>query len=216
MLELLRKQIPGEEFDYQMLLEALKDYARPRDKITRLLRRKEIVRVKKGLYIFGESLSRRPFSREVLANMIYGPSYVSLDYALAYHGLIPERVEAVTSVTTKRSRRFATPIGLFIYRGIPSEVYPIGVDRVEIEGGRSFLIARPEKALADKVQADRGTGIRTQAEINEYLVKHLRIDESTLSGLNADLIAQIAQGYRSRRVALLESILRRQRRSAHA
>jgi hypothetical protein len=63
-----------------------------------LLRRKDIIRVKKGLYIFGETYARRPFSREVLANVIYGPSYVSLDYALHYHGLIPERVEAVISI----------------------------------------------------------------------------------------------------------------------
>ncbi|MGD0626568.1 MAG: hypothetical protein ABSB32_17880 [Thermodesulfobacteriota bacterium] len=63
-----------------------------------MLRRKDIIRVKKGLYIFGETYARRPFSREVLANVIYGPSYVSLDYALHYHGLIPERVEAVISI----------------------------------------------------------------------------------------------------------------------
>ncbi len=216
MMEALRKLIPGEEFDYQMLLDALKDYARPRDKITGLLRRNDIVRIKKGLYIFGEAYARRPFSREIMANMIYGPSYISLDYALSYHGFIPERVEAVTSVTTKRSRRFATPLGLFIYHGIPPEAYPIGVDRVEIEGGRAFLIARPEKALADKIQADRGTGIRTQAEIQEYLIKHLRIDESALTGLDVDLIERIALGYGSRKLTLLHSVIRRRKRGANA
>jgi predicted transcriptional regulator of viral defense system len=114
MIEELRKKVAGEEFDYQVLMDVLRDYEHPRDKITAMLRQGVIIRVKKGIYVFGEKYSRGPFSREVLANMIYGPSYVSLDYALHYHGLIPERVEAVTSVTSGRGRRFSTPVGLFI------------------------------------------------------------------------------------------------------
>jgi len=133
MIEELRARIAGEEFDYQALLDGLREYARPRDKITDLLRREAIIRVKKGIYVFGGRYSRRPFSREVLANMIFGPSYLSLDYALYYHGLIPERVEALTSVTCSRSRRFLTPVGLFIYRRIPMKAYQIGIDQVAIK-----------------------------------------------------------------------------------
>src|SRR5680860_1304511 len=80
----LRAQIEGEEFDYLALLRSLQDYAYPRDKITTMLRRGDIVRVKKGIYVFGDAHARRPYSREILANMIYGPSYVSLDSALQY------------------------------------------------------------------------------------------------------------------------------------
>src|SRR5512136_3222497 len=105
MIEDLRARIDGEEFDYQTLLDSLKQYERPRDKITSLLRRGAIIRVKKGIYVFGPKHARRPFSREILANMIYGPSCISLDFALQYHGLIPERVESLTSVTTGRGRR---------------------------------------------------------------------------------------------------------------
>lgn len=123
IIEELRRKIGGEEFDYQALLDSLKTYEWPRDKITSLLRQGIIIRVKKGIYIFGRKYARRPFSREILANMIYGPSYVSLDYALHYHGLIPERVEAVTSITCGRGRRFSTPIGLFIYRMVPMRAY---------------------------------------------------------------------------------------------
>ena len=92
----LREQIGREEFDYPALMGALSQYANPRDKVTSLLRRGTIVRVKKGLYVFGEAYRRRPYSRELLANLIYGPSFVSLDYALAFHGLISERVEVIT------------------------------------------------------------------------------------------------------------------------
>jgi hypothetical protein len=207
MVEELRRKISGEEFDYQALLDGLREYNRPRDKITSLLRQGAVVRVKKGIYVFGERYKRRPFSREVLANMICGPSYISLDYALHYYGLIPERVEAVTSVTVSRGRRFSTPVGLFIYRGVPMNAYRIGIDQVEIESGRSFLIATPEKALADKIQDDRGTAIRTQTEMRTYLLDSLRIDPDGLRGLNTETISLIADQYRSRKLRLLSSLL---------
>jgi predicted transcriptional regulator of viral defense system len=82
------QSILREEFDYQILQDALADYSRPRDKIRNLIKKKEIIRVKKGLYVLGDGHRKRPYSRELLANLIYGPSYVSLEYALSYHGLI--------------------------------------------------------------------------------------------------------------------------------
>ena len=212
MIEELRKKVAGEEFDYQVLMDVLRGYEHPRDKITALLRQGIIIRVKKGIYIFGEKYSRGPFSREVLANMIYGPSYVSLDYALHYYGLIPERVEAVTSVTCGRGRRFSTPVGLFIYRMIHLRAYQVGIDQVEIEGDRPFLIATPEKALADKIHDDRGTGIRTQEEMKDYLLKNLRVDPESLAKLDADVFALIADRYRSKKIRLLSDVARRFRK----
>jgi predicted transcriptional regulator of viral defense system len=212
MIEDLRKKVAGEEFDYQVLIDVLRGYEHPRDKITALLRQGVIIRVKKGIYVFGEKYSRGPFSREVLANMIYGPSYVSLDYALHYYGLIPERVEAVTSVTSGRGRRFSTPVGLFIYRMIPLRAYQIGIDQVQIEGGRRFLIATPEKTLADKIHDDRGTGIRTQEGMKDYLLKNLRVDPGSLAKLDADDLALIASRYRSKKIRLLSDVARRFRR----
>jgi len=82
MIQSIRKKIPHEEFDYQTLLECLKKYSRPRDKITDLLKTGDIIRIKKGLYLFGDEYRLRPYSREILSNLIYGPSYISLDYAL--------------------------------------------------------------------------------------------------------------------------------------
>lgn len=212
MIEELRKKVAGEEFDYQVLMDVLRDYEHPRDKITAMLRQGVIIRVKKGIYVFGEKYSRGPFSREVLANMIYGPSYVSLDYALHYYGLIPERVEAVTSVTSGRGRRFSTPVGLFIYRMIPLRAYQICIDQVQIEGGRPFLIATPEKALADKIHDDRGTGVRTQEEMKDYLLKNLRVDPESLAKLDADVFAFIANRYRSKKIRLLSDVARRFRK----
>ncbi|ADI84194.1 type IV toxin-antitoxin system AbiEi family antitoxin domain-containing protein [Geobacter sulfurreducens] len=209
---LLLKSIPYEEFDYQTLLDAVRGYARPRMKISAMLAKGDIIRVKKGLYILGEPLRRRPFCRELLANLVYGPSYISLEYALHYHGLTPERVEAVTSVTCGRSRTFATPVGTFSYRMIPLEAFRTGMDRVELDDGRSFLVAIPEKALADRIVADRGAGISTQKELHEYLLSSLRIDPGGLRELDPVRVAEIARAYRSRRVKLLADLISRLRR----
>ena len=209
MNEDLRQAIPFEEFDYQALMGALTDYARPRDKVTDLLAKDVIVRIKKGLYIFGEKWRRKPYSREILANLLYGPSCVSLDYALHYHGLIPERVESVTSVTTKRGARFSTPVGLFLYSTLPDAAFAIGLCRVELEGGRAFLIAAPEKALADKLRQERGLGMRSQKECLAYLVEDLRIEEAVLGDLNSELLDELSKSYGSQRVSQLAGLVRR-------
>ena len=212
MMGAIRRQIPYEEFDYQTLMGGLKDYVRPRDKISDLIRKGTIIRVKKGLYVFGDEYRQRPYSREILANLSYGPSYISLDYALQHYGLIPERVEAVTSVTTGRSRKFSTPVGLFTYRMIPLDAFRVGMDRVEIGDGRGFLMATPDKAIADKLYVDRGNGIQTQKELRSYLEEDLRIDPSDLRKLRPEVLDAIAQRYRSRRVRLLSALVRRMQR----
>lgn len=214
MSELLLDRIPHEEFDYQTLLDALRGYARPRMKISSLLAKGAIIRVKKGLYILGDSRRRRPFCRELLANLIYGPSYVSLDYALHYHGLIPERVETITSVTCGRSRSFVTPVGTFSYRMIPLEAFRTGMDRVEVDVDRSFLLAIPEKALADRIVAERGAGITTQRGLHDYLVAGLRIEPVVLRKLDPLRLEEIAGHYRSRRVQLLADLVRRLRKNS--
>jgi hypothetical protein len=139
--------------------------------------------------------------------MIYGPSCISLDFALHYHGLIPERVEAVTSVTSGRGRRFTTPVGLFIYRQVPPRVFPIGIDQVQLESGASFLIALPEKALADKIQDDRGTGIRSQDEMRRYLTQNLRIDAESLEKLRTETLSILAERHGSRKLRLLNKVV---------
>ncbi len=214
IISTLRKTIPWEEFDYQALLQVLKNYAHPRDKITDLLAKGIIVRVKKGLYVFGDAYRTRPYSREILANLIYGPSCVSLEYALHYHGLTPEGSAALTSVTTKRGREFQTPVGLFLYRTIPEAGFHVGLQRIELKDGRAFLLAGPEKALADKFRSDRSLQIRSRRGCLEYLLESLRIAPEDLNRLDIDLLGRLAAAYHSPRVQrLVDSIgyLRKER-----
>jgi hypothetical protein len=197
-MESIRKNIENEEFDYQTLLHSLSQYSRPRDKISGLLRNGVIIRVKKGIYIFGEDYRRRPFSREVLH----------------YFGLIPERVEAVTSVTTGRSRKYSTPVGLFTYRMIPLSAFRFGMNRVELDDGRSFLIATPEKALADKIRDDRGNGIQTRGRLLDYLENNLRVDPAALLSMDTGYLEAIALRYGSRKLRLLSDLVRHLKRSS--
>jgi hypothetical protein len=207
----VRERIAAEIFDYQTLIDALQGLAYPRNKINDLLKQRIIIRVKKGLYVFGDKYRRHPYSKELLANLVHGPSYVSLDYALAYHGLIPERVAALTSVTPNRTRRFSTPVGLFLYRQIPAPAYEEGVARVEGEHGQAFLIASPEKALADKVVSVRGAAIVSGAEMGRFLEEDLRIDAGAARALSAETFDDYAERYRSRRLRLLAAVLKKWR-----
>jgi hypothetical protein len=141
----IREQTRSDVLDYQQLVSCLQGYAKPRDRIGALLADGSLIRVRKGLYVLGERYRRAPVSREYLANLIYGPSYVSLDYALSYYGLIPEHVQDVTSITTGASRRFDTPFGVFSYRFLSPQRYSPGV-LWSGESDAKCLMASPEKA----------------------------------------------------------------------
>ena len=202
------RRMPQTIFDYQYLTHVLRQYSYPRNKITRLLREKEIVRVKKGLYVLGDAIRQKPLVREVLANLIYGPSYVSLDYALSYYGLIPEQATTVTSVTSGRSRVFQTPVGRFTYRQIGLAAFRTGMDRVEREDGQAFLIATREKALADKLAAEKKLAIQSQRELTRYLETDLRMNIEDLAALDSEQLEGIAAHYRSKKIRLLAGVVR--------
>lgn len=209
----IRERIQREIFDYQTLTDALKELSYPRDKITDLIKKGIIIRIKKGLYIFGDRYRKHPYSRELLANLIYGPSYISLEYALSYYGLIPERAEALTSVTIGRSRKFHTPVGLFTYRKIPILAYQTGMTLVEETHNQGFLIAMPEKALSDKITSEQGLPISSQKEMHQFLVEGLRIEISTIQALSVEKINEYAGLYRSRKLRLLSSLITRLQKS---
>jgi predicted transcriptional regulator of viral defense system len=209
MIPAFSQQFEHDEFDYQTLLDSLRDYERPRDKISDLLRKGVIIRIKKGLYVLGDDHRRRPFALKLLANLIYGPSYVSLDSALQYHGLIPEHVMAVTSVTTGRSRTFDTPVGRFTYRQIPLSAFRIGMDRMEETPGKAVLIANAEKALADKIFDERNIGAATPGRMLDFLLNDLRLNEAGLRRLDPAFTLEIADCYRSRKLNILAQALMR-------
>jgi hypothetical protein len=88
------------------------------------------------------------------------------------------------------------------------------MDRVELDDGRSFLIATPEKALADKIRDDRGNAIQTQSQLLDYLENNLRVDLTALANLNSEHLGAIASRYGSRKLQLLSDLLQRLKRSS--
>ncbi len=188
----LLEKAPGEELEYGLVMDCLKTYKNPRLKINHLLKIKALIRVKKGIYIFGQNFARRPYSKEVLANMLYGPSYVSLEWACQYYRLIPEAVNTVTNITTQRSREFNTPIGLFTYNHLPMQIYPIGITLIKFSEHSQALVATKEKALTDLLVLRRGR-FSSKKHFCETLFEDLRIEEDDIETLNLELLREIYQ-----------------------
>ncbi len=204
----LRRRVQGEIFDYQILMDVLQGYGKPRDQVTRLLSKNVIIRIKKGLYCFGKPYRRRLISQEYVANLIYGPSYISLEYALQFYGLIPEMVHTVTSVSLRRSKTFHTPVGNFSYKMLCSNRYATGFT-LHSATGSSFLIASPEKALADKVWSDKRFPGTAVSDFRTYLEEDLRIDRESISRLSRADMKAICSAFDSRKIWNLASYLER-------
>lgn len=202
----IRGKIKAEEFDYESLLQALWHYKKPRDAITRFLRDGSIIRVKKGLYVFGENYHRGVICKESLANLIYGPSYISLEYALSYHGLIPERVEQITSMTPLRSKIFHTPIGVFDYVHLLLRKIPIGVTLIDVDPQHQFLIATPEKALADRLSFHKN--LTSTQDVHSFVCDGLRIEEDRLAKMRIPLLKEIEEIYRNPAVTHLVQLVK--------
>lgn len=195
-------------FDYALAMASLVRYAAPRDRLRRLCRAGEVKRVRKGLYVrLVDGVSG--VDPLVLSGLVYGPSYVSRETALALHGMIPERVEEVTCMTTGRDKVFATPEGRFAYRLMPRAAFALGIGLAEAPGGTYFL-AGPEKALCDRIAQVRG--LADPSEVGSWLEDDLRVNPGGLDGLDAALVARIAAAYGRRNVRALARWLERGRR----
>ncbi|NLF94163.1 MAG: hypothetical protein GX564_09770 [Oligosphaeraceae bacterium] len=190
----IREKIPHDIFTSLELNSVLGKYRNQAAKTSSLLQRGDIVQIRRGLYTFAAPLRRETLVSGVLANQIYGPSYVSEDFALSFHGLIPEMPAVVTSIAMGRSRKFVTAFGIFSYRYCRSQAYPIGVISIGERQNR-FLIASPEKALFDKVFFDqRFDGSDPQ----EYLFEDLRLDPDLTQQFDKQILEQLAPFMRGR------------------
>lgn len=111
-----------------------------------------LVRLRRGVYAIGAPYRRREPHAFEIANVLVRPSYVSLESALAFHGLIPEAVFTTTSITTARTEVFETPLGRFDYRHIsPSFLWGYAEERLGPDVRSAALVATPEKALLDLI-----------------------------------------------------------------
>jgi hypothetical protein len=169
-----------------VLKALLNDLKYPKNKISDLEKKGELIRLKKDLYVKKD----QNISKELIANHLYGVSYVSLETALAFYGMIPERVYAVRSMTTKRAKTFTTPLGNFEYKTISEDYFSIGLRQEIVENEYAFLIATPTKAICDMIVATPNLRLQSVVAVQNYLTENLRIDFDVLKTLDKHIVSQ--------------------------
>jgi len=186
----------------QMLIEKYKDFADPKGKIGRDVKNGKLFKIAKGKYE-----TTKNTSGSYLAGLIYGPSYLSFEYALSYYGLIPEAVYSFTSATfnKKKKKSYSNVFGSFYYQDVPDKAYPYGII-AKVENGYSYQIATAEKALCDKIYTISPVG--SIKALKALLFEDLRIDEDEFEKLNKDDILKLAPLYNSTNLDLLTKFIK--------
>ena len=179
------------------------DYSDVKGKIRRLVKNGNLIPIIKGLYE-----DDRNVNPAYLASWIYGPSYLSFDYALALYDLIPEAVYVYTSASFgKRKRKeYKNEFGVYTYQDVPRAVFPYGVS-AKIESTYSYQVASCEKALCDKLYTL--PPVKNMKEFRYLLFEDLRIDEYDFWNLNFEDIEFLAPLYHSTNLNFLLHIIQR-------
>jgi len=187
-----------------LLLEILREYKRPNDKISELIKNGQLVSLRRGLYVPGPQSDLPMPESYLIANHLRGPSYVSLETALSYWGLIPERTYEISSVTVKSSKKYKTTIGRFGYQQLPTPYYAYGICRVKLTDNQLVLLASPEKAICDKIVLTPHINLRSIKQTRAFLYDDLRMNEDDLRKLNLDLITTwLAESPKKNRLKML-------------
>jgi predicted transcriptional regulator of viral defense system len=155
----------------------------------------EIIHIRRGLYCLAPKYRKKSMNLYALAQHVYGPSYISLESALSWHGWIPEAVHAITSASFKKSKEFKTPMGIFSYDHIPQNVFYAEVERLIDASQNVFLMASPLKALADYVYLRKRewTGIAP-------VVGSLRVEREQFEQLTRATLEALIHNYSHSRV----------------
>lgn len=163
--------------------------------IKRAIAKKEIIRIRRGLYCLPQKYLKKHINLYAAAEYIYGPSYISLESSLSWHGWIPEAVYTITSVSFNKSRDFETPLGIFSYCHVPQKILYESVERLTDKNGYIFFMAKPLKALVDYIYINK-----LDWESIEPLLKSLRIEKEVLLKIQKNDFNLLAANYTNKRV----------------
>jgi predicted transcriptional regulator of viral defense system len=146
-----------------------------------------VIQLRRGVYSLApphRQVEPHPF---LIAQTLRKNSYVSLQSALAHHGLIPERAVAVTCITTGRPEELHTDMGRYIFRHVATD-YFFGYRQIEMVHGQMAFVATPEKALLDLIYLTPG------ADREAYL-RELRLQglETLLEDVLSDAVARMGK-----------------------
>jgi len=193
LTEMIIEKIDADIFSHSALAACLgtSSAARRYSLLKRAMAGGEVIVIRRGLYCLAEKYRRRPFDLFEVAQRVYGPSYISFESALSFHGWIPESVRTVTSVSFGKSKEFTTAVGVFSFRHVPVNIFFEGVER-QTSG---VLIARPLKALLDYIYVYKKdwTGLRP-------VVESLRVDEGLLRKISRTEIRHYKLNYPQKRI----------------
>lgn len=191
-------------YSFYDLALRFQNYVDIKGKIRREIQAGQLIPVARGLYE-----SERNISGKYLAGRIYGPSYLSFEYALSLYSLIPEAVHRTFTSATfqkRRSKKYHNAFGTFLYRDVPAKVYHFGIVLHE-ENGYSFQIATPEKALCDELYSL--SPVKSISELKALLFEDLRLDEQEFLKLNMADLQELAPLYRSANLKFLNKLIER-------
>ena len=168
--------------------------------IKRAISKGYLIPIRRDLYVI-KNAKRGLLNSFEIATIIYGPSYVSFESALSYHGWIPEAVRTTTCASVKRTKEFETPLGIFSYEHIPIKAFSFGVEQHQQDGSTLF-IASPVKAIADIVYARK----RTWDSLSD-LSEDLRIEIESFQSSDKKLLIELIKNYPSPRVQRTLNVL---------
>ncbi|MBQ4511771.1 MAG: hypothetical protein II969_02180 [Anaerolineaceae bacterium] len=186
-----------------MLNNELSNYANSGAVIRRMVRDGQLTPVRHGLY---ETDINTPGI--CLAMHIYGPSYLSFEFALSYYDLIPEAVTCFTSATFRKhkTKEYHTSFGIYSYRDVPESAYPWGLV-LAYQNGYPYMIASPEKAVCDKLYTISPVG--NQKEMESLLYDDLRFDKTSFERMDHKKLQEMTTFYRTINHRIFRSYIQR-------
>ena len=185
------ERFQGVPFSTADLKTALSDYSAIRMKISRLVKEGVLVRLRRDFFCLSRTYSEKLIEHGVIANALYGPSYVSFETALSLYGLIPERTYLTMSAVIRHGKYYRTPFGQFGYYQIPEAVWGIGA-RVERTRNGAYMIANPTKALCDTLMRKHDLRITSPKTLRDFLDIDMRFDFDYLGEPDKDVLRAYA------------------------
>ena len=163
--------------------------------VKRMIASGDIIHIRRGLYCLTQKYQRDQMNLFSLAQRVYGPSYVSFESALSYHGWIPEAVYTVTSASMKKSKDFQTSLGDFNFKRIPTPEFFSFVERIEVSKQHVFFMAHPFKALLDYIYVNK-----KDWKSPTPAMKSLRIERESFEALSSDDFEALLGQYKNHRL----------------
>ena len=185
--------------DTGVLQSLYSSYQSPNMRIALLEKKGILIRLKRGLYVVSPEFSGKELSVGLIANHLYGPSYVSLHWALSWYGLIPERIDTITSITTRHTREFMNTLGCFTFRGVSKEYFSIGIKSQE-DAGIHFLLASPEKAICDMLMQEKHVPEQSVSSLETYFEEDMRIDLDDLRQMDINIFRQCMEAGKKKQI----------------